>query len=611
MITIKNEFEYLSKNDLIDKNGVYVAYLRKSRADLELESIKKFDTLKAHEQLINKRIKELKLKDVKFYKEMVSGDSIQSRPEIQKLLKEVEKNLIDGVLVIDIDRLSRGDTKDQGIISQTFKYTNTKIITLNKIYDPNNDDDEVFFEFNLFMSRQEYRIINKRMQRGKLNNIMNGKYCAGKPPYGYNIVKLVNTRGKKLEPNEKTAPIVKKIFELKASGKKNHEICDWLESNNIKTSEGNSWTNCTLSRLLKNKVYTGKICWFKSKYLKQIKDGKITKKFKRLEGETFDGLHDAIIDEELFEKANSVVNPARNIKKDYELKNPLASLVKCKKCGKTLILKMKKQHYKKYNKTIIKRVYPVNKEKVYEILHNSFQNTKLTKSEIARKMGVPRSNIDNWTGNNKKYFKIPNADNWLKLKEVLNIQDHSCDKEMETIINAPASVPPSMLACINRYCNNKNSHLDDIEHYIVEDAKDYLTKKMNFLENYNNTKEKKSDIQLMEKNIQKEILIQQKKLNKAYELVELEIYSPLEYKERAYVIKNKIEELKKKIENINEQKNKFEIDKIPKYKELMDSYYEIENIQEKNDLLKSFISHIDYDRNDLSDTPQIEIHYKI
>ena len=43
----------------------------------------------------------------------------------------------------------------------------------------------------------------------------------------------------------------------------------------------------------------------------------------------------------------------------------------------------------------------------------------------------------------------------------------------------------------------------------------------------------------------------------------------------------------------------------------MDSYYEIENIQEKNDLLKSFISHIDYDRNDLSDAPQIEIHYKI
>ena len=115
----------------------------------------------------------------------------------------------------------------------------------------------------------------------------------------------------------------------------------------------------------------------------------------------------------------------------------------------------------------------------------------------------------------------------------------------------------------------------------------------------------------MEKNIQKEIIIQQKKLNKAYELVELEIYSPQEYKERAYVIKNKIRELEKKIENINGQKNKFEIDKIPKYKELMDSYYEIKTAQEKNELLKSVISNVDYSRNDLSETPQFEIHYKI
>ena len=61
----------------------------------------------------------------------------------------------------------------------------------------------MFFEFNLFMSRQAYRIIDKPMQRGKSKNIMNGKYCASKPPYNYNIVKLVNTQRKKMESNEK------------------------------------------------------------------------------------------------------------------------------------------------------------------------------------------------------------------------------------------------------------------------------------------------------------------------------------------------------------------------------------------------------------------------
>ena len=47
------------------------------------------------------------------YREVVSGETIAARPVMQQLLREVEQNLWDGVLVMEVERLARGDTIDQ------------------------------------------------------------------------------------------------------------------------------------------------------------------------------------------------------------------------------------------------------------------------------------------------------------------------------------------------------------------------------------------------------------------------------------------------------------------------------------------------------------------
>jgi DNA invertase Pin-like site-specific DNA recombinase len=72
---------------------------------------------------------------VKIYYEMVSGDTIASRAQMQELLADVEDGRYAGVIVMEVERLARGDTIDQGIVAQAFKYSNTKIITPNKTYD--------------------------------------------------------------------------------------------------------------------------------------------------------------------------------------------------------------------------------------------------------------------------------------------------------------------------------------------------------------------------------------------------------------------------------------------------------------------------------------------
>ena len=173
----------------------YCLYLRKSRADIEAEAHGEGETLARHERTLMDYAKKHKLNITKIYKEVVSGETITARPVMQQLLSDVEKGIWSGVLVMEVERLARGDTIDQGLVAQTFKYSCTKIITPMKIYDPNNEFDEEYFEFGLFMSRREYKTINRRLQNGRVQSVKEGKWVGNKTPYGYKRIKLQGQKG--------------------------------------------------------------------------------------------------------------------------------------------------------------------------------------------------------------------------------------------------------------------------------------------------------------------------------------------------------------------------------------------------------------------------------
>ena len=138
----------------IVSNGIYCAYLRKSRSDCEAEALGFGDTLARHEAELRRTADRLGIHIAQWYREVVSGDTIAARPEVRRLLTDIEENAWDGVLVMDVDRLGRGDSIDQGTIMQTFVISNTLIVTPDKIYDPSDDSDAEFFEIKLFFSRR-------------------------------------------------------------------------------------------------------------------------------------------------------------------------------------------------------------------------------------------------------------------------------------------------------------------------------------------------------------------------------------------------------------------------------------------------------------------------
>lgn len=320
--------------------GDYAIYLRKSRADIDLEKKGEMETLARHQNILMKLARDKELRIGKIYKEIVSGESISERPQMQELLKDVNARKWKGVLVVEVERLARGETKDQGAVAEAFKYSETLIITPTKTYDPNNEYDEEYFEFGLFMSRREYKTIRRRMNAGKLEAVKEGNYIASLPPFGYDIVK----RGKKdrtLKPNDQ-APYVQLIFEwFVKEGLGVSKIANRLTTMGISTLTGrNEWNRATVTDILHNPLYIGKIRWGFRKTTKAIEDDKVVKK--RPLNDDFilvEGKHDAIISNELFEQAQEIFENRRNapVKDKQEMKNPLAGILHCKHCGKAMV----------------------------------------------------------------------------------------------------------------------------------------------------------------------------------------------------------------------------------------------------------------------------------
>ena len=331
------------------QNGTYAIYLRKSREDIESEKYGEGETLARHEKILTTLAQKRNLTIGKIYREVVSGETISERKEMQKLLKDVENEKWSGVLVVEVERLARGDTADQGRVSKAFKYSHTKIITPVKTYDPDNEFDEEYFEFGLFMSRREYKTINRRLQRGREISVSEGKFVGNIAPFGYDRVKLKDSKGYTLSINQEEASIVKEIFRLYTFENNTiNSVVKQLNDMNLKPRISNEWTISSMKDILSNPTYTGKIVWNRRKQKKKTRNGHlIISRPRNQDYLIYDGLHEAIIDNktwDLVQEKRKQNTP--KVKHSNQIQNPLVGLIFCEKCGKP----MQRRSYTKTDK---------------------------------------------------------------------------------------------------------------------------------------------------------------------------------------------------------------------------------------------------------------------
>ena len=324
-------------------------YLRKSRVDLEAERHGAGDTLARHQQALLAVAQANGLDIGKIYREVVSGETITARPQMQKLLHDVEAGMWDSVLVYEVERLARGDTLDQGIVSRAFRLSHTKIITPAKTYDPDSEFDEEYFEFGLFMSRREYKAITRRQQAGRMASIQEGKFPGNKAPYGYDRKKLEDQKGWTLTPNE-NAHIVVSIFQWYTEGLilpdgsscrlGTAQIARRLNDLGIPAPGGRDWTNPCIANMLRNDTYAGWVRWGRRKAVKHLESGEI--KVSRPVDKQYAlhrGLHEPLVSQEIFNRTQALlqINASRPGPQSLPQQNPLAGLLKCEACGRNMV----------------------------------------------------------------------------------------------------------------------------------------------------------------------------------------------------------------------------------------------------------------------------------
>ena len=316
----------------------YIMYLRKSRTDRGYAEESVELTLSRHRERLEELCRTMSIHCDTVLQEVSSADSITGRPEMIRLLQMVETGAYDGVVCIDMDRLSRGSGADQALVISTFKYSNTKIITPGKVYDFAVETDEQFAELSLFLAKQEYRQIKKRLYQGRLDSVKEGKWCASKAPYGYESYKLTSQKGLSLRIVPEEAEVVKMVFRkyLSGEGLGCGSIAHWLNAAGLRTRTGSPWRLRSVHNILCNPVYKGDTVFARYKSETTMEDGEAVTRIRHNAAPvTAPGLHEAIIDRETFDRAQELLRGHRAATQHIGegLKNPLSVVARCGICG--------------------------------------------------------------------------------------------------------------------------------------------------------------------------------------------------------------------------------------------------------------------------------------
>lgn len=337
------------------KNGAayltYVMYLRKSRQDDPTETIE--EVLAKHEAQLQE-FAELylggRIPEENIYREVVSGESIDEREAIKEVLARMESNDVKGVLVMDAQRLSRGDLTDCGRLMQALQYTDTVVTTIDDEYDLTTKRDRKAFQDELLRGRAYLEYTKEILWRGRLAAVKRGCWISGRRPYGYARVK----HGKcwTLEPIETEATVVRLMFDWAAKeGLTPGAIAKRLNEQGVPTMSGCPWGKHTIMQMLTNPVYIGKIRYNRIKETQAMENGERVKRRLKQSPEDiliFEGLHQGIVEPELYEavqqhRAISATNP-----RSFGVKNVLAGLLRCSKCGRILDRRIKKGDADRY-----------------------------------------------------------------------------------------------------------------------------------------------------------------------------------------------------------------------------------------------------------------------
>ena len=195
------------------------------------------------------------------------------RPGMSRLLEAVRRGEVSCIIVKDLSRFGRKFLEVSKYIEQLFPYLGIRFIAIGDSYDSDNHkgttpdiDVPVRNMLNALYSKD----ISKKVKSAKQSQARQGKYIHAFAPYGY---KKNPADKHSIIIDEPAAQIVRQIFDLTCNGQGPRPIANILNAegvltpsaykkqngSNLNTSgvTGALWSEQSVSRILRNEVYTG------------------------------------------------------------------------------------------------------------------------------------------------------------------------------------------------------------------------------------------------------------------------------------------------------------------------------------------------------------------
>ena len=335
MFRFQNYSELFTLDEILE-------YLRKSQSDDPLFTVE--EVLQKHEKVLDEwseRHFGARVPEKNKFREVVSGETIKERPEINKVLRLIESPKYKAVKIVEPQRLTRGDLEDIGRIMKIFKHTNTYIITPDRMYDLRDEYDWNAFEAELKRGNDYLNYYKKIQERGRLISVSKGNYIGSVAPYGFEKIKIKDGKEEcpTLKEKKEEADVVRLIFDLyvnKNMGAAN--IGNYLDNMGIKPPKSEHWSPAVIKEKLSNVHYIGKVKWNWRKTIDIVEDGEFIKTRPRAKiGEflIYDGRHEGIVSEELFNAAQEKRGRNPRVKKEVKVRNALSGLIFCR-CGRAM-----------------------------------------------------------------------------------------------------------------------------------------------------------------------------------------------------------------------------------------------------------------------------------
>lgn len=271
------------------------------------------------------------------YDDFGYSGATMDRPALEKLIADIKAKKIDCVVVYKVDRLSRS-LLDFAKLLELFDKQDVTFVSITQHFNTNNSMGRLTLNILLSFAQFEREIISERTRDKMGAARMKGKWMGGRPPLGYDLDKEKHL----LVINPKEAKIIREMFDLYIKKRSILDVTRTLNEKGYRTkvylrkgklSGGIRLKKTNVSLMLQNAVYIGKVNY---------------------NGKLYEGQHEAIIDEETFQKVKEI--------RDYNNRNSIAiikakipkgsgllsRMVKCKACGCSMLHTYAKKRNNKY-----------------------------------------------------------------------------------------------------------------------------------------------------------------------------------------------------------------------------------------------------------------------